>query len=205
MTFQLTSPNEAAGRRELDAYYTPFPLAQHLVDLLPLREGQRVLEPSAGGGSFLRALAHRSERERLWLRLIALDANPAAPALVQDLGIEQDVKRVHADFLTWPGMGADWVVGNPPYVDAELHVRRAIEEVRVGGHVAFLLRLAFLESAERFEFWTAFPPRKVWVLAERPSFTGGGSDNAAYGFFWWTRGWDAPAELEIVSWKGRRP
>jgi hypothetical protein len=68
-------------------------------------------------------------------------------------------------------------------------------------HVAFLLRLGFLESSKRLEFWRRWPCRKVFVLAERPSFTGGGTDSAAYALFWWDKVHQRATELEIISWK----
>ena len=43
--------------------------------------------------------------------------------------------------------------------------------------------------------------RKVWVLAERPSFTGGSTDSAAYGWFWWDLEHQGPTELGVLSWR----
>jgi hypothetical protein len=42
------------------------------------------------------------------------------------------------------------------------------------------------------------------ALAERPSFTGGGTDSAAYGWFWFDREWKQPAEV-IPGWSWRQP
>ncbi len=95
--------------------------------------------------------------------------------------IPQCEKLIGVDLDPWP----DWIVGNPPYAVAEEHVRKAIG---VAPRVAFLLRLAFLESLERIPFWKEHPCRTVWVLSKRPSFTGGGStDSCPYGFFFWDR------------------
>ena len=70
---------------------------------------------------------------------------------------------------------------------------------------SFLLRLGFLESKKRGPFWDAVMQdkllRKVWVLRERPSFTGGGTDNSAYGWFHWDTEHEGPAELGFISWK----
>jgi hypothetical protein len=96
-------------------------------------------------------------------------------------------------------LSADWIVGNPPYNQAEAHIRRALG---LSGQVAFLLRLAMLESRARVDLWRKHPARKVWVLAERPSFTNGKTDSAAYGWFWWDQTWEGPTELEVVSWRG---
>ena len=92
-----------------------------------------------------------------------------------------------------------WVVGNPPFNEAEAHVRMALDTAQVG--VAFLLRLAFLEGAKRRAFWTQHPAASVHVLVSRPSFTGGATDSAAYGFFVWRRNHVAPTALYHLDWK----
>ena len=153
------------SRIHLDAYYTPGPLARALVDLLPIVPRSRVVEPSVGGGAFARALRAGGAHVE------GVDVSCLASGLA-------DCDDSHiGDWLTWRGR-ADWVVGNPPYKHAEAHIRHALE---VAPRVAMLLRLAMLESQKRAPFWEAHPPRKVWVLSERPSFTGGGTDSAAYG------------------------
>ncbi|NBV61810.1 MAG: class I SAM-dependent methyltransferase [Rhodobacteraceae bacterium] len=164
-------------RRPLDRYYTPDDLARACVGTLPCLDGLTVLEPSAGGGAFIRALRAHSSRARL----VALDIDSEALARA-----EIDVETV--DFLRWREGGfkrCDWVVGNPPFAEAQEHVEAALRVARVG--VAMLLRLAFLESAERLDFWTGPGAGldEVRVLAHRPSFTGGGTDSAAYGWFVW--------------------
>lgn len=76
--------------------------------------------------------------------------------------------------------------------------------------VAFLLPLSFLESAERgvkskvhkTPFWKEHPATCVYVLSERPSFTGKGTDSNAYGFFvWQNRRVKYPTRLEMISWR----
>ena len=179
------------GRHALDAYYTPHQLAAALVRRLPFLPGQRVLEPSAGGGAFVDALVGHPER----LSVTALDVNPRAPAV-----------RLRADALVdaLPGVDfldhqapTDWIVGNPPYDAAEAHVRHALSLARVG--VAFLLRLAFLASARRVPLWQESPLALVSVLAERPSFAGGGTDSDDYAFFIWRKGWTYPATVEVIG------
>lgn len=171
----------------LDAYYTPRPLASFLVGLLPIEPGELVLEPSAGGGSFVAALVKCTDE------VIALDLNPDAPALGM-------VRGAAVDFLSVrPKTRPRWVIGNPPYNTAQEHAAHALDVT--DRHVVFLLRLAFLETKKRASFWAANPCRHVWVLSERPSFTGGGTDSCAYGFFWWDVLHDGPTTLEVISWK----
>lgn len=189
-------------RKPLDGYYTPPALAANLVDRLYadgfVESGASALEPSVGMGAFVHALSSRDIQ-----RLDIIDVNPHAIAWTR-IPLPDHVHCVASvgDFLTQSGFGEyDLIVGNPPYSQAEAHARKALSLRGKGGCVAFLLRLAFLESQERFAFWYEFPASKIYVLSERPTFTGGGTDNAAYGFFIWHRGHRGPTTLEVISWR----
>ena len=172
-----------------DAYYTPPDLAQALVARLGLGVGVRVLEPSAGGGAFVRALMSAGSD------VTPMDVDPAAVGLRQG-----HHPGIVGDFLDLPVVGYDydWVVGNPPYRHAEEHIRKALLHAP---RVAFLLRLGFLESRKRYPFWRDHPAHRVYVLAERPSFTGGGTDSAAYGWFVWDAEKSRHTSLEVISWR----
>jgi len=174
-------------RRKNDAYYTPDDLAAKLVYLLSARllPGCRVLEPSAGGGAFVRALWPYERVQGVYVR----DVDPDAPALYMPAPARWDYRTSCGDFLDlhWDGSmprPPHWVIGNPPFEDAEKHVRHALRMSQHG--VAFLLRLAFLESVKREAFWEEHPCSDIVVLTKRPCFTGNGkTDSCAYGFFIW--------------------
>lgn len=184
----------------LDAFYTPDEVASACVDTLggALR-GMTVLEPHAGGGAFVRA-AMAAGADPVW----AMDINPQAPALAPGAC----PNRMCGDYLreapigpdgAWGGPGPDWIIGNPPFNEAEAHVRRALGLARYG--VGFLLRLAFLEEAKRRDFWREHRPSEVHVLVSRPSFTGGGTDSAAYGWFIWRLGVTHEPILRWLDWR----
>lgn len=188
----------AAERRTLDRYYTPDEVARACVATLPILDGDTVLEPSAGGGAFLRAVREAFPSSRLR----ALDLDPCSPARLPEHG---GFEVEHADFGAWAppeGERIEWVVGNPPYNVAIEHVEAGLRIARVG--VAFLLRLTFLESVERVSFWreTGGSLDEVRVLARRPSFTGTGTDSMAYGWFVWNRRARGPARL-VPGWVWR--
>jgi len=46
-----------------------------------------------------------------------------------------------------------------------------------------LLRTAFLESKKRYSFWQKHTLSGLYVLSQRPSFTGKGTDATSYAFF----------------------
>lgn len=190
-----TTPKRAG----LDAFYTPDDVAGACVATIADDvRGRRVLEPHAGGGAFVRALLGHT------LDVWAMDLDPQAPALAPSAC----PNRMWGDFLVdlssgpgsaWGGDPPAWIVGNPPFNEAEAHVRRALSVATEGA--AFLLRLAFLEGAKRREFWREHPAAEVHVLVSRPSFTGGGTDSAAYGWFVWRRGHVGPAHLRFLDWR----
>lgn len=89
-------------RIENDAFYTPDDVAMACVEdfykELPQYKDNEIVEPSAGGGSFLRAF------DRLGLKYKAYDFNPQADNIVQ------------ADYLTTDvDLTGKVVLGNPPY------------------------------------------------------------------------------------------
>jgi len=170
----MSSTNRGGIRLRLDRYYTPQDVADACVGTLPTLQGLHVVEPSIGRGSFALSCEVRGAD------IAGVDIDPDCPAL--QLGA---VPVEIADFGVWtPARPVDWFAGNPPYAQAEQHTRRALSMARRG--VAFLLRLAFLESVKRTPFWMEHPPSEVHVLDRRPSFTEDGrSDSAAYAWFVW--------------------
>jgi hypothetical protein len=172
-------------RKQLDQYFTPDAVADALVGWYMSRYGwpRTVLEPSSGGGAFCRAIRKHLGAGVL---LTGIDMDPRCEATeVCDAHFTGDFDGY--DF--GEGASFDLVTGNPPFSHAEEHVRRALELVSVGGHVAVLLRLAFMEAVKREAFWAEFRAREILVLRQRPSFTGGKTDSCAYGFFVFERGY----------------
>lgn len=188
----MSSTNRGSVRDTLDRYYTPDALAKALVGVLPMIPDDAALEPHVGGGAFARAMRARG------VRVHGLDLD------IEAAGIDDcNSSETGIDFLAWTGRRQrDWIIGNPPYGDAEAHIRHALDIT--GRHVAFLLRLAMLETAGRIPLWRDHPPRMVWVLSQRPSFTGGSTDSCAYGWFWWDKRHVGDTGLGWVSWKGQK-
>lgn len=91
------------------------------------------------------------------------------------------------------------IVTNPPYNAAEGFVRSGVE--RAGKKFALLLRLAFLEGANRQRtIFTDTPPSRVWVFSERITFYPAGAvqkgtGTTAYAWFVWDK--DAVTGTEL--------
>lgn len=92
------------------------------------------------------------------------------------------------------------IVTNPPYNSAEAFVQRASE--LSDAKFAFLLRLAFLEGANRQKkIFNVLPPSRVWIFSERITFYPRnvevkGSGTTAYAWFVWDKKQIGETELK---------
>lgn len=102
------------------------------------------------------------------------------------------------DFIGTPRRARN-IITNPPYHSAENFVATALQQA--DGKVALLLRLAFLEGANRARtIFATNPPSRVWVFSERITFymkgaKKGGSGTTAYAWFVWDK--DALGHTEL--------
>jgi len=91
------------------------------------------------------------------------------------------------------------IVTNPPFHSAENFMKMAAQQAQ--GKFALLLRLAFLEGANRANtIFHRTPPSRVWVFSERITFYPknakvAGSGTTAYAWFVWDKDHAGPTEL----------
>jgi len=138
------------------------------------------LEPCAGSGAIIRA----SKSFGVPSSFVAVELQEKfMPVLAKTKG----VSRVYADnFLKWhPDEYRKFqvAIGNPPYKLAEEVIKHALEQSE---QVCMLLRLNFLSSGKRCE-WLQDTKPDVFVLPNRPSFTGVGTDATDYAWFLWDK------------------
>lgn len=159
----------AVDRDPLDRYYTPPAVAACVVaafaPLLPLPlDEATALEPSAGGGAFVRALVAAGAL------VDALDVDPSAAC--------PGVRR--SSFLASgpPGPLApyDLVAGNPPFALADQFVAHALT---VAPSVAFLLPVSYLGGRDRWAGVVGRAFAGAIVLSPRVSFEGPAAEAAA--------------------------
>lgn len=125
------------------------------------------------------------------------------------VGVECDATKCHdpasltrpqilfGDFFRWEASPCA-IVMNPPFSQAREFIEHGIELVQPqGGCVFALLRLAWMAGQARSAFHRAHPS-DVYVLPRRPSFTGGGTDSADYGWFAW-RGPDTGGRWSVLD------
>ena len=184
-----------------DAYYTKPATANIIVASIQalISAPRLILEPSVGKGAFAQAL--RRTYPESYITAVDVDIT------------HYDKYRDHIDEFHWrdwckfePQCKQDLILGNPPYSTAEEHVTHARARLRIGGHAAFLLRLAFLSSQGRAERVFSKPGFKYLIpFGGRPNFdytyedgtpSGSGTDQYDYAVFVWQKGYTGKPPVE---------
>lgn len=131
-----------------------------------------IWEPACGDGAMSEVLAETGNR-----------------VLSSDL-YDRGYGEAGRDFLT-SQQAATNIITNPPFNSAEGFVAAGLRGA--GSKFALLLRLAFLEGANRTNtIFHVHPPSRVWVFSERITFypkgaVQAGSGTTAYAWFVWDK------------------
>lgn len=170
--------------RQTEDFYATHPSAiPPLLDILDWKEPKRVWECAAGQG-------HLSEALKLY----------GHDVLSTDL-IDRGYGIAPVNFLEntpYDNMQFAAIITNPPYKFAIEFVKKSIELAPVACH---FLRLAFLESSKRKEFFKECPPRYVAVFSERVPCSKNGlfpkdeSSAVCYAWFIWEKGFKGRPEI----------
>lgn len=162
----MSSTNRGSVRLADDYYRTPDWATRLILPHLHWFAVKTVLDPAAGDGAIMNVV-----------RSYALTTRHIPSDIVHGVqGIEIDDHRASRSLSRCEdALRADWerpdiVIANPPYSLALEFCEKALAEVRPGGDVAVLLRLAMICGQERREFWQNHKA-DMYPLAKRPSFT----------------------------------
>ena len=160
-------------------YPTPAKVVDALLETVSFRPSDVFLEPCRGEG----AIYNR----------IPLPGNQKCWAELSE-GV---------DYLKTPFNNIDVIITNPPFSLATDFLEKAKSELSEDGTMIFLLRLNFLGSKKRVEFWEAFgTPPHIKVITPRPSFAkinNSTSDTCEYGWFIWDHGNRVAASKHPIS------
>ena len=176
-------PQEALWRT-LDFFPTPPFAARRGCELIKMVDptARVVREPAAGMG-------HMAEPMREYFEVLASDVHAHRP--------EYEV-RDWLDDAAWDGEpDCDWIQTNPPFSIASQFVTKGLRRARRG--VALLVRLAFLEGAERYAILgqgAEYPLTLLSPFSERVPMTLGR---------WQTDAASATAYCWCLWMKGREP
>jgi hypothetical protein len=197
-----------ADRNPDDLYVTPRECAETLIQTIPLKPDWRILEPSAGDGAWLRALAiHPGFGGRVDCVEIRPEAEEPLRELYLELGLVGEVYVADFTAVTRrlvPG-GYDLTVGNMPYSLGREFIRHMLFHTRRNGVVANLLRQGILHTQGRRRFNRAHPCWLNYRLDERPPFANDSTDSAEYGWLLWRKGHRGRTLERNLSWTDDSP
>jgi len=210
----MSSTGRGTEREEDEQYFTRYPVALGICEALHgygIAAAGKILEPSAGTGAFVSAAAEVWRPETIVYNDINTDLM-LRDHLLRAGSHAQFTIAQQSDFLLMPSTGDyDLVVGNPPYSEAEKHIRKALTMIHEDGFVAFLLRVNFLAGIERTAgLWAEHPHEFMGVLDKRPKFVDGyrinkkgkrvkkGTDSCEYAVFVWRK--ERPEYEPVTRW-----
>ena len=183
----MSSTNRGSQRSPADYYPTPGWCVRLLLEAADL-PGARWIEPCAGDGSIIRAV----NRARPGIQWHAMELRPeCAPDLTMATG---HPSRVQIGSSICTPLACDVAITNPPFRLA----REFLESwVGIPERLCVLLRLNFLAGAGRAALMRNHAP-DVYVLPNRPSFTGKGTDSIDYAWFVFHRGRRSTGSLNVL-------
>lgn len=173
----MSATNRGSKRVESDFYATPMQTINVLLDNHTIKEGN-ILEPSAGNGNIVRGIRERESNNFITSVELREEEYSNLNTYSNEVLIE--------DFLKWtPTRKYKTIIGNPPFSLAMEFLEKCFEIADEDTEIIMLLRTAFLESKKRYGFWQKNPLNGLYVLSQRPSFTGKGTDATSYSWFIW--------------------
>jgi len=175
----VSATGRGAKRSDADFYPTPASATLAILRALAL-PGGRWLEPSAGDGAIIRAVNAMRSDVRWTACELRMECAPRLAAVDRTAEIVAGVNFLTADIT----QRFDVALLNPPFCDAVAFIAKCLD---CADWVVALERVNFLGSAGRNRFWREHAP-DLYLLPERPSFTGEGTDATEYAWFVWPPG-----------------
>lgn len=167
------------AQRPLGFYETPSGLLEDTREQIPFLPAP-TLDPFAGRGRLIAGTTARG---------IELSPDVIAAAAAS------------ARLEVGDGLAVDWsgenIIGNPPFYLLDRVLAKIGEDNPASALI--LMRIGVLAGAKRAPLWRQAPPRALFFLSSRPSFTGDGrTDSADYVWaLWWPA---APPLLPRIGW-----
>lgn len=194
----MSSTNRSNARQDhiADYYVTPtddiINFLGHLDNVVTLDSNQIYLDPCAGGDgdnqmSYPYALKEYYRMDDEQIRTIDIRKDSLA--------------QIKGDYLTMDlGYKPYCIISNPPFNKALEFIKKALNDVSDDGYVIMLLRLNFLETKARKEFFDQQMPKYIFVHHKRMSFVkGGGTDSVAYAHYVWKKDYNLDySEIRVI-------
>jgi hypothetical protein len=182
----LGASNHVDHTRQEDDFYATDPKAIDILLEVETFTGI-ILEPACGMG-------HMSKR------LIEYDMHVCSTDLI-DCGYGATGVNFLTEFTLWPGH----IITNPPFKHAVEFIRHSIDIIPEGYKVAMFLKILFLETNTRRKLFEEFPPKTVYILANRLCCAKDGdfvkNNTKAVGYAWyvWEKGFTGDTIIKWVN------
>lgn len=172
MSNKIVKANKGKIGNVNDKVYTPVRIAVKLVDLLPLKYNNRVVEPCRGTGNFENAIITKIN-----------------PFTYDWFEIEQGKDFFECD------KHYDWCISNPPYSIFDSFVDKCFE---VADNVCLLVPLSkIVSSMGRIKNLMKYGNAKhIWVL---PASQCGFNFGFPCAFVWFKKGYNGQIEFEVLE------
>ena len=148
----MSSKGRGSTTIDQDKYYTPRVCIVSLLPLINFKRDMTFLEPCEGTGVITRTVQSYTD----------IMLGYPVTTTTYELDREEDYLLVPK-----PSKKYDLCITNPPYSLAQEFIEKTLEE---SSTVIMLLRLNYLASKKRREFFRLNPPNNLIVLSSRPSF-----------------------------------
>ncbi len=167
----MSATNRGAKRKKNDTYATPVETIEILLPYIAFGKVKTILEPCIGKQDRIRKTVNKYIKKR-----------GLKPRQWRWAEIERGRDYLEMDFPR-----SDLCITNPPFSLAQGFIEKALGDART---VAYLLRLNYLGSKKRKDFWNSNPPDYLFPLSSRPKFVKNkdgvlGSDATEYAWFVW--------------------
>jgi len=155
----MSATNRGAIRVPQDGYMTPMKSILPMVDRISIPKIKSFLEPCRGTGNIYDSVSIPIKRY---------------------CEISEGL-----DYMNRKFDNIDLIMTNPPFAQAMPFILKSLKEAKT---VIYLLRLNFLGSQKRKQFWQMIPPTHLYVLSHRPKFINNRTDATEYAWFCWDSG-----------------
>jgi hypothetical protein len=181
-----TNRSKAREAHTYDKYFTPTDqiclFLREFSSVVSLDWNDAIILDPCAGGDANNPPAYPAAIEKVFpgeLYITSLDIREDSPCMFPGTNFLELKENLEADIT----------ISNPPFNCALDFIKHAMSVTVQGGWVIMLLRLNFLESVTRKEFFDQYMPKYIFVHHRRMSFTDdGATDSVAYAHFCWKVG-----------------
>jgi len=166
-------------QKPIEAFLTEF-FKDEWIDLSS--QSHRILDPCAGGDKE-NDMSYPAVLFKMWAGYYSIITNDIR---------EDSPAQTHVDFLEIQhDYTFDIVITNPPFNIAQQIIEKSLSVVKEWGYVIMLLRLNYIGSKAREEFWKKNKPYAIYAHNKRMSFTSDWkTDSIEYAHFIFRKGYN---------------